>query len=385
MEGNRVIYFDNSSTTKPFREVLESFSKVSSEFYGNPSSLHGLGAQSEKLLSQAREQIAKLLHVQKNEIYFTSGGTESNNIAIKGTALMHKGRGKHLITTEIEHPSVKESMEQLKELGFRVTYIPVDANGVVKTEDIEKAICHDTILVSVMHVNNEIGAIQPIEEIGQLLTQYSKILFHVDYVQGIGKVPLDIHESYIDLCTISGHKFHGLKGTGALYVRDGVRISSLISGGGQEWKLRSGTENVAGMVAMSKALRMTFLEQEKHLNHMVQIKDFLRSKLEMIEGVTIHTPITYSAPHILNFSIKGFKAEVFVHALEEMQVIVSTTSACSSKKQKPSSTLLAMGIPEEEALSAIRISLSYENTQGEAEQFIKIVNQAVARLRKVMN
>lgn len=380
-----MIYFDNSSTTKPFREVLESFTKVSSEFYGNPSSLHGLGAQSEKLLSQAREQIAKLLHVQKNEIYFTSGGTESNNIAIKGTALMHKGRGKHLITTEIEHPSVKESMEQLMELGFRVTYIPVDANGVVKTEDIEKAICHDTILVSVMHVNNEIGAIQPIEEIGQLLTQYSKILFHVDYVQGIGKVPLDIHESHIDLCTISGHKFHGLKGTGALYVRDGVRISSLITGGGQEWKLRSGTENVAGMVAMAKALRLTFLEQEKHLNRMAQIKDFLRSKLEMIEGVTIHSPITHSAPHILNFSIKGFKAEVFVHALEEMQVYVSTTSACSSKKQKPSSTLLAMGVPEEEALSAIRISLSYENTQEEAEQFIKIVNEAVARLRKVMN
>ncbi|MBY0124103.1 cysteine desulfurase family protein [Bacillus sp. S/N-304-OC-R1] len=380
-----MIYFDNSSTTKPFREVIESFSKVSSEFFGNPSSLHGLGAQSEKLLSQARDQMAKLLHVQKNEIYFTSGGTESNNIAIKGTALKHKGRGKHLITTEIEHPSVRESMEQLSELGFRVTYVPVDANGVVKVEDIEKAICHDTILVSVMHVNNEIGSVQPIKEIGQLLNQYSKILFHVDYVQGVGKVPLNIHESQIDLCTISGHKFHGLKGTGVLYVREGVRISSLITGGGQEWKLRSGTENVAGMVAMAKALRLTFLEQEKNLNRMVNIRDFLRNKLEMIEGVMIHTPITHSAPHILNFSIKGFKAEVFVHALEEMHVFVSTTSACSSKKQKASNTLLAMGIPEEDALSAIRISLSYENTLDEAEQFIKAVNEAVSRLRKVMN
>lgn len=380
-----MIYFDNSSTTKPYNEVLESFLKVSSEYFGNPSSLHGLGAKSEKLLSQAREQIARLLDVQKNEIYFTSGGTESNNIAIKGTALMHKGRGRHIITTEIEHPSVKESVEQLKELGFRVTYIPVDQNGIVKVEDIEKAISHDTILVSVMHVNNEIGSIQPIREIGQLLMQYSKILFHVDYVQGIGKVPLNIHESRVDLCTISGHKFHGLKGTGVLYIRDGVRISSLITGGGQEWRLRSGTENVAGMVAMAKALRLTFLQQEKHLNNMMKIKDFLRGELEMIGGVTIHTPIYQSAPHILNFSIKGFKAEVFIHALEEMDIYVSSTSACSSKKQKASTTLVAMGIPEEEALSAIRISLSYENTLHEAEKFIKAVNQAANRLRKVMN
>ncbi|WP_066292288.1 cysteine desulfurase family protein [Bacillus sp. FJAT-29937] len=380
-----MIYFDNSSTTKPYREVLESFLKVSSEYYGNPSSLHGLGAQSEKLLSQAREQIAKLLDVQKNEIYFTSGGTESNNIAIKGTALMHKGRGRHLITTEIEHPSVKESIKQLKGLGFRVTYIPVDENGIAKVEDIEKAICEDTILVSVMHVNNEIGSIQPIHEIGQLLMKYSKILFHVDFVQGIGKVPLNIRESRVDLCTLSGHKFHGLKGTGVLFVREGVRISSLITGGGQEWRLRSGTENVAGMVAMAKALRLTFMQQEKQINNMIKIKDFLRDKLEMIEGVTIHTPICQSAPHIINFSIKGFKAEVFIHALEEMDIYVSSTSACSSKRQKASTTLIAMGIPEEEALSAIRISLSYENTLNEAEQFMKAVYEAVARLRKVMN
>ncbi|KAB2338846.1 cysteine desulfurase [Cytobacillus depressus] len=379
-----MIYFDNSSTTKPYSEVLDSFRKVSEEYFGNPSSLHGLGAQSEKLLSQAREQMARLLDVQINEIYFTSGGTESNNIAIKGTALMHKGRGRHLITTEIEHPSVRESMEQLKELGFRITYVPVDQNGIVKLSEIEKAICDDTILVSVMHVNNEIGSIQPIQEIGQLLKQYSKILFHVDFVQGIGKVPLDLRASHVDLCTISGHKFHGLKGTGVLYIRNGVKISSLISGGGQEWKLRSGTENVAGMVAMAKALRLTLQKQNECLNNMLKIKDFLRRELEMIEGVTIHTPAFQSAPHILNFSIQGFKAEVFVHALEEKGIFASTTSACSSKRQKASNTLLAMGIPEEEAMSAIRISLSYQNTLNEAEQFIAAVNEAVGRLRKVM-
>ncbi|MBS4191635.1 cysteine desulfurase [Bacillus sp. FJAT-49705] len=379
-----MIYFDNSSTTKPYQEVMDSFCKVSLEYFGNPSSLHSMGAKSEKLLFQAREQMARLLKVHTNEILFTSGGTESNNIAIKGTALMHRGRGRHLITTEIEHPSVRESMEQLKELGFSITYIPVDHNGIINVNDIADAITDETILVSVMHVNNEIGSIQAIKAIGQLLKKYSKVLFHVDHVQGIGKVPLSISECFVDLCTISGHKFHGLKGTGALFIRNGVKISSLISGGGQEWKLRSGTENVAGMVAMARALRLTFQQQEKHLDKMIKIKDCLRRELEMIQGVTIHTPLNHSAPHILNFSIKGFKAEVFVHALEEKEMFVSTTSACSSKKQKASSTLLAIGVPEDEAMSAIRISLSYENTLEEAAQFIEAVKETVIRLREVM-
>lgn len=380
-----MIYLDNSATTKPYREVLESFNKVSTEYFGNPSSLHGLGGDSDKLLSQAREQIAKLLKVQANEIFFTSGGTESNNIAIKGTALMYRGRGRHIITTEIEHPSVKESMEQLKDLGFRITYIPVDGNGVVNVSEIKKAISEETILVSVMHVNNEIGSIQPINEIGQLIKQYSKILFHVDYVQGIGKVPLHFHDCQIDLCTISAHKFHGLKGTGALFIRQGVRISPLFSGGGQEWQQRSGTENVAGIVAMAKALRMTLQRQDNSQTEMRKIRDLIRTELEEIAGIKIHTPVHQCAPHIINFSIHGFKAEVFVHALEEKGIYVSTTSACSSKTKKASSTLLAMGIPEEEALSSIRVSLSYENTMEEATQFIESVNEAVTRLRKVMN
>ena len=380
-----MIYFDNSATTKPYKEVLEAFNKVSAEYFGNPSSLHGLGGMAEKLLLQAREQMAKLLKVQSNEIYFTSGGTESNNIAIKGTALMYRNRGRHIITTKIEHPSIKESMEQLRSLGFQITYIPVDDRGIVSVSEIEKAITDETILVSVMHVNNETGSVQPIKEIGQLLKRYSKVLFHVDHVQGIGKVPLHFYECNIDLCTISGHKFHGLKGTGALFIRHGVKISPLFSGGGQEWNQRSGTENVAGMVAMAKALRLTLLRQDTGLAELIIIKDFLRKELEKIEGVQIYTPATQSSPHIINFSIRGFKAEVFVHALEERNIFVSTTSACASKTRKASSVLLAMGVPEDEAMSSIRLSLSFENTLDEAKQFIASVKEAVLKLREVMN
>ncbi len=263
-----MIYFDNSATTKPFSEVIHSYVKVSTDFFGNPSSLHQIGGMAEQLLTQARNQIGKLLKVKPAEILFTSGGTESNNLAIKGTAIMYRSRGKHIITTEVEHPSVRETMEQLKQLGFKITYIKPDKEGRIRPLDIKQALREDTILVSVIHVNNEVGTIQPIKEIGQLLKNYPKVLFHVDHVQGAGKVPLDFHVADIDLASISGHKFHGLKGTGALFIREGVRISPLLSGGGQESKLRSGTENVAGIVAMAKALRMTLDRYaEKAIRH----------------------------------------------------------------------------------------------------------------------
>jgi cysteine desulfurase len=239
--------------------------------------------------------------------------------------------------------------------------------------------------VSVMHINNEVGTIQPIKEIGTMLKKYPKILFHVDYVQGVGKVPLNFYECGIDLCTISGHKFHGLKGTGALFIRDGVKISPLLSGGNQELRTRSGTENVAGMVAMAKALRLTLQKRETGIHQMEAIKDTLRNELEKIDGVKVHTPKDGSAPHILNFSVRGFKAEVFVHALEEQDIYVSTTSACSSKKQSPSKTLIAMGVPEEEANSAIRISLSYENTMEEALYAVDKIKQTIKQLGEVMN
>ncbi|PLR83800.1 cysteine desulfurase family protein [Bacillus sp. V33-4] len=381
-----MIYFDNSATTKPYKEVLDSYVKVSSDYFGNPSSLHSAGAQAEKLLSRARAELAKLMNVKANEIYFTSGGTEGNNLAIKGAALAYKGRGRHIITTQVEHTSVREAIEQLKrDYGFSVTYIAPDSDGRVRITDIEKAITDETMLVSVIHVNNEVGTIQPICEIGHMLKNYHKIIFHVDHVQGIGKVPLDMYECGIGLCTISGHKFHGLKGTGALFVKGGLTLSPLFSGGNQESKIRSGTENVAGMVAMAKAMRMTFSKREEHLQQMEAIKEKLREELQTIVGVKIHTPRKFSAPHILNFSIKGFKAEVFVHALEEEGVYVSTTSACSSKQKTASSTLLAMGVPDDEAGSAVRISLSYDNTVEEAGQVIDTIKNAIDKLGRVMN
>ncbi|WP_338449123.1 cysteine desulfurase family protein [Niallia oryzisoli] len=379
-----MIYFDNSATTKPFPEVLDSFVKVSTEYFGNPSSLHNFGGLAEKLLSQARAQAAKFLNVQSNEIYFTSGGTEGNNLAIKGTAFANKKLGRHLITTNIEHPSVRESIKQLEGFGFDVTEVPVDSNGRINVTTIENAIREDTILVSVMHVNNEVGTIQPIKEIGQLLKHYPKIKFHVDHVQGIGKVALNINDCHIDLCSISAHKFHGVKGTGLLFVRDGVKINPLLNGGGQEKNLRSGTENVAGAVSLAKALRMILEKQQQELGQLNLISKRLRDGLSQIEGTVVNTPEKHAAPHILNFSIPHLKSEVFVHSLEEKEIFVSTTSACSSKQKTTSSTLLAMGIQEERAGSAIRLSLSYSNTMDEVNTVLSAIKETIEELRKVM-
>jgi cysteine desulfurase len=380
-----MIYFDNSATTKPYKEVIDSFVKVSTDYFGNPSSLHRLGGLAEQLLLQARKQVAQFLNVKPSEILFSSGGTEGNNLAIKGSAMMYRSRGKHLITTKVEHASVKEAMEQLKEWGFEITYLPVNQDGRVVVEDVEKAIRSDTILVSIIHVNNEVGTIQPVQEIGHLLKNYPKILFHVDYVQGVGKVPLDLYDFGIDLCTISGHKFHGLKGTGALFIREGLQISPLFSGGNQEGKIRSGTENVAGMVAMAKALRLSMEHQENNLETMIQMMDYLRRNLEELPQITIHSPKIGCAPHILNFSIKGLKGEVFVHALEEKGIFVSTTSACSSKTTTVSQTLLSMGTPTDMAKGSIRVSLSYENTMEEAQFVVKAIKDMINHLGEVIN
>jgi cysteine desulfurase len=380
---SNMIYFDNSATTKPYSEVIDSFVKVSTEFFGNPSSLHKLGGKSEKLLTQAREQIASLLGVKWNEILFTSGGTEANNLAIKGTALQYRERGKHIITSSIEHPSVYETCQQLASLGFDVTYLPVDNEGRINPSDVEKAIRKDTVLVSIMHVNNEVGTIQPVEEIGRLLKNYPKVLFHVDYVQGCGKVPLDLSSGLIDLCTISAHKIHGLKGVGVLYLREGIRISPLMTGGSQEQKVRSGTENTAGIVAMAKAMRLTMEKRKTELPRIIEIHQFLRQELEKIDGIQINTPTSGHAPHILNVSAIGLRGEVIVHSLAERGIYVSTTSACSSKLQSPSKTLMAMGASKEAAIGTIRVSLSYENTMEEAQQFVESFKQVVENLWKV--
>lgn len=378
-----MIYFDNSATTKPYPEVLDSFIKVSSEFFGNPSSLHGIGAQAEKLLSQARSQIAELLGVKSSEVYFTSGGTEGNNLAIKGATLANSGKGKHIITTAVEHASVYDAFSYLKESGYEITYLPVNRTGQIGLDDLIKAIRKDTILVSVMHVNNETGSIQPIEQIGRVLSGYDGILFHVDHVQGIGKVPLDINQAGIDLCTISGHKFHGLMGTGALYIRDGVNVTPLFSGGSQESKVRSGTENVAGAVALAKALRITKEKQQTDLDKLTSIRELLWDGLQGMEGIEINSPLD-GAPHILNFSVPGLKSEVFIHSLEEADLFVSTTSACSSKKKTGSKTVMAMFGNLERAGSTVRISLSYQNNQEEAKKALELIEETANKLRMVM-
>ncbi len=379
-----MIYLDNSATTRPYPEVVESYAKAAQQFFGNPSSVHKPGIQAEQLLRQARKQISSLLGVKPGELIFTSGGTEGNNTAIKGIAYTYRSRGKHIITTSIEHPSVTNVCEQLKKDGFDITYLPVDEHGRVKISDIKQAIRDDTILVSIMHVNNEVGTIQPIEEIGQLLQNYPKIFFHVDQVQGVTKVPLDYYQANVDLATISAHKFHGLKGTGVLFVREGIRFDPLLSGGGQENNFRSGTENTAGIVAMAKALRLAMEASERKIKRMKEIQNYFFTELKKIPEVRVNTPLSFCAPHIINFSVPGFKTEVLITALSERGVYVSTTSACSVQRNEPSKTLLAMGLSEDLASSSVRISLSFENTLEEAQTAMQSIRECIDELNRVM-
>lgn len=378
-----MIYLDNSATTKPDPSVLQSFYQVSERFFANPSSIHQLGGDTEKLLIKSREQAAQLLNVQNDEIVFTSGGTEGNNIAIKGIAFEHQGRGKHIITTEIEHPSVYEACQSLEHLGFTITYLPVGRNGVVSIEDLISAIRNDTILISIMHVNNEIGSIQPVKKIGEIAKQHPKLFFHVDYVQGIGKVPLDITNSGIDLCTISGHKLHGLKGTGILYVNKRTKMYPLFHGGNQERSIRSGTENLAGAVAMVKALRLIKERERTEIEQMYNLQKILRKKLAELNGVEINTPES-AAPHIMNISVPGLKPEVIIHMLGEQQIYISTKSACSSKQADESKILAACGYNKERNASALRISMSYDTSESEIKTFLNALGKAVNQLKAVM-
>jgi cysteine desulfurase len=379
-----MIYFDNAATTKPYPEVMDAFLKVNDIYYANPSSIHSFGGRVEKLISKSRKQIASILNISDKEVIFTSGGTESNNLAIKGAALQYRNRGKHIITTKIEHPSVSNTMKQLESIGYSVTFLDVNEEGVVDPENVEKAIRPDTILVSIMHVNNEVGSIQPIMEIGSLLKKHSRILFHVDGVQAFGKVPVSLQDHPIDLYSISAHKIHGLKGAGMLYVREGVTLSPILSGGEQEGNVRSGTENSGGIVSFAKAMRLYKEESRDGLNKMKDIHRFIREQLETMPRVAVHTPQAVSAPHILNFSIEDFKSEVIVHALDRREVYVSTTSACSSKKSRPSQTLLSMGVGENLADRSVRVSLSFQNTMEEAERFVSLLKQETAQLEKTM-
>ncbi|RYM06944.1 cysteine desulfurase [Sporolactobacillus sp. THM7-7] len=379
-----MIYLDNSATTKPYSEVLDTYRIVSERYFANPSSLHQLGGKSETLLSEARRQAAEFLGVDDKELIFTSGGTEGNNLAIKGAAVAYRHRGRHLITTAVEHASSLQAFKQLEKLGFEVTYLPVNREGRISFEDFRKAYRKDTTLVSIMHVNNEVGTIQPILEIGEFLKKKPRTVFHVDHVQGFAKVPLHLAASGIDLCTISGHKFHGPKGTGLLYVRNGTLLSPLFSGGAQEGMRRAGTENLPGICGMVKALRITREHEAEGIHRLRDLQKRLRAGLSHIDDAVIHTPSDGVAPHIVNVSLPGIKSEVLVHALEEDDIFVSTKSACSSKDTEASAVLLAMGVSESEAKHAIRISTAFENTPEEIETFLHVLARHVRRLRMVM-
>ncbi|MDU5946595.1 MAG: cysteine desulfurase family protein, partial [Paenibacillus macerans] len=338
-----MIYFDHAATTPPYKEVTETVAEVMARHYGNPSSLHRLGEESDRLLNKAREVCAAALSVSPKEIVFTGGATESNNTAIKGAALQYTNRGKHLITTETEHPSVYECCKQLESWGWEVTYLPVDADGLVAAEQVQAALRQDTVLVSVMHVNNETGTLQPVEEIGAMLKDKApRVLFHVDGVQGFGKLPLAVKGSGIDLYSLSAHKLRGPKGVGLLYVREGLKLSPLLAGGDQEGGLRSGTENIPYIVAFAKALRLATEGQPGRAAKLGALKDRLLRGLIALPELLINTPGA-SAPHIVHFSYPGTKAEALLHMLEVEGFFVSTRSACSSRRSEPSRVLLAMG------------------------------------------
>ncbi|GAA2954410.1 cysteine desulfurase [Ligilactobacillus murinus DSM 20452 = NBRC 14221] len=380
-----MIYFDNSATTKVHPEVLTTYTKVSEAIWGNPSSLHKMGENAYNLLEQSRAQIAELLGCQKEEIFFTSGGTEGDNWAIKGTALEKGIYGKHLITTQVEHPAVLNSMKQLEKLGFEVTYLPVDENGRVSVLDLKQALRKDTILVSVMAVNNEVGTIQPLKEIARVLADHPKVHFHVDAVQAVGKGLTDlIMDERVDLVTFSGHKFHAPRGVGFLYKKAGRKLAPLLSGGGQEKNLRSSTENLPAIAAMAKALRLLLENETKNVAHEQAIRQKIFGHLQAFDKVTLFSQLDDKfAPHILCFAIAGVRGETIVHAFEDQGVFISTTSACSSKKGQVSSTLHAMQVDDKIATSAVRVSLDENNTMAQADKFNQIFDDIYQKFLKI--
>ena len=369
-----MIYFDNSATTAVDPDVLQTYIKASQNFWGNSSSLHQLGNKAQALLTQSRRQIAKLLNKKEQEIIFTSGGTEGNNLIIKGVSFQQANQGKHILVSSIEHPSVLEPAKFLQSIGYDVELIPVTKTGYIDLESLKSKIRKDTILISVMAVNNEIGTIQPIEEIAKLLQNYPTISLHVDAVQAFGKIPVAKYlPERVDFATFSGHKFHAPKGIGFVYAKNNKKLKSLLSGGGQERNFRSGTEDVASIASMSKAVRKTL--ENYSSSQLQQMTDKLKKELSKFPKVHIYTPLENVAPHIVAFGIKGIRGEVLLHALEEYDIYVSTTSACSSNKDIKAGTLRAMSIPSEQRETVIRISLSYLNTIAEVDTFLKVFSE----------
>ncbi|HGL1225716.1 TPA: cysteine desulfurase family protein [Streptococcus pneumoniae] len=379
-----MIYFDNSATTKPYPEALETYVQVASKILGNPSSLHRLGDQATRILDASRQQIADLIGKKSDEIFFTSGGTEGDNWVIKGVAFEKAQFGKHIIVSAIEHPAVKESALWLKSQGFEVDFSPVDKKGLVDVEALAGLIRPDTILVSIMAVNNEIGSIQPIEAISEFLADKPTISFHVDAVQVLAKIPTEKYlTERVDCATFSSHKFHGVRGVGFVYIKSGKKITPLLTGGGQERDYRSTTENVAGIAATAKALRLSMEKLDIFRSKTGQMKAVIHQALLNYPDIFVFSDEEDFAPHILTFGIKGVRGEVIVHAFEDYDIFISTTSACSSKAGKPAGTLIAMGVDKDKAKSAVRLSLDLENDMSQVEQFLTKLKLIYNQTRKV--
>lgn len=378
------VYLDNSATTKCLESVANIVAKVMCEDYGNPSSMHMKGVQAENYVKMARMVIAKNLKVNEKEIFFTSGGTESDNWAIIGAAMANHRAGNHLITTCIEHPAVLRTMEYLETQGFQVTYLPVDEFGRIRLQDLENALTPNTILVSIMHTNNEIGALQPIAEAGNIIKRYNpNIVFHVDAVQGYGKFRIAPKKMGVDMMSVSGHKIHGPKGIGFLYINEKVKIKPVSYGGGQQKGMRSGTDNVPGMAGLAKAVEEVYQSLEKDVEHLYALKEYFINGLLQIPDVKINGYTGFdSAPHIVSVSIRSIRSEVMLHALEDRGIYVSAGSACSSHKATTSATLRAIGVEKDLLDSTIRFSFSIFTTREEIDYTLKVLYDIIPMLRK---
>jgi cysteine desulfurase len=373
-------YLDNAATTFVFPEVKDLMGKVMEEDFGNPSSLHKKGVKAEQYIKEAKETIAKFLKVEPKEIVFTSGGTESNNMALIGSAYANQRRGKHIITTRIEHASVYEPLMHLEKEGFQITYLPVDEHGIVKIDALKEALTDETILVSIMYVNNEIGSIQPIEEIGKIIKSYREdILFHVDAIQAYGKLKIYPKRAKIDLLSVSGHKIHGPKGSGFLYIKDKTKIQPILFGGGQQKGMRSGTENVPAIAGLSLASKFMYENHEEKIEKLNILKERFIKGVSEIENVTNNSG---EAPHIISISFPGVRSEVLLHALEEKGVYVSSGSACSSNHPAISGTLKAIGLDKNHWESTLRFSLSIFTTEEEVDFAIQCLKELVPVLRR---
>ena len=378
------VYLDNSATTKCFEEVAKLMTNILCEDYGNPSSMHRKGFVAERYIKEAKDIFARILKVNAKELYFTSGGTESDNLALIGTALANKRSGNHIITTKIEHPAVLEPLAYLEKQGFQVTYLPVDDNGVIRLRDLQEAMTKDTILVSIMHTNNEIGALQPIMEAGKIIKKVNpKCLFHVDAVQGFGKARIYPKKILVDLLSISSHKIHGPKGVGLLYVDEKVKILPIQFGGGQQKNIRSGTENVAGIAGMAMAADMLYKNLDDEVIQLYELKKYFIEGLKQIPDTQVNgLTDVYSAPHIISFSVAGVRSEVLLHSLEDKGIYVSAGSACASNHPQTSKTLMAIGLDKKLWDSTIRFSMSVFTTKEEIDYTLKALYDMIPMLRK---